>query len=1049
MALVVYDRVQEITSTTGTGSITLGGAVAGYQSFAVVGNGNTTFYCIINGTQWEVGLGTYSSTGPTLDRTTIYSNSNGNTSPITLSGSSFVFVTYPSEKSINYDADGVAVIGTPINYSDTGLVATFASTVAGYNQVVIQNQSAATDASANLNVSNNTSTDTSGFAELGINSSTFVGTNSFEIAGGAYLASAGTDLAIGTYGAYNIHFVTDSNDTDAMTIYNDGGISLGELSNPGIGNIACNNINLRFQQIATTGGTTYLTNASPYYTQFTGTSTEILQLPDATTCLVGTTFIFDNDSTQNVTIKDGAGTTFELLVPGGFHNFVLEANGTVAGTWLRYSSVPSEVEWGTYSLQLGSTVITGGTWEGGTIQSGYGGTGLTTFTAANYALYSTSASTLTAGTLPVPAGGTGQVSFASGYIPYGNTTAALQSSNKLQFNGSYLVVGGTTPITGAVNPIAAFTGSDNNYIQTYTYNANAGISASADFVAYADNSTDAHGWADMGFSSSVYAESAYTVTGPNEAYLFGSAPTGAGATGNLVYATDSTGSANAHQWYVGGFNQAKSAWKMQLNSTALSLAGNLTFTGTGQRITGDFTNATVANRVAFQTSTTNSATNVLILPNGTSTTSAINIANNSDPTNAASLTLSSLSTDVRINSGYFGAGTYLPLTMYTGGSERLRIDTSGNVGIGTASPQLKLTVKTATNQNFNVGGNSLLSDGIRITSTNDAGTANAGMEFGGSVFAWTQTGTELMRIDSSGNVGIGTDSPNYKLDVLTSGIAGVASGFKVAASGNGGSGRGTAITIGASGSANSVDVAQIVGYQETAAATANNASLAFNVANTSGTLTERVRIDFGGNMIMATGAGYFGLGNSQNNFPAVTYPVIYGTATGGTGIFAEAGHLVLQPRSSGALRNIVFATGNPAVERMRIDSAGNVGIGDTSPGVALDVAGTIRSASATTASAATITPTAGTTNQYTVTALAAAATIAIPSGTPQDGQKLIIRIKDNGTARALTWTTSAGGYRVIGVTLPSTTVISKVLYVGCIYNSQDSFWDVVSVAQQV
>jgi hypothetical protein len=104
--------------------------------------------------------------------------------------------------------------------------------------------------------------------------------------------------------------------------------------------------------------------------------------------------------------------------------------------------------------------------------------------------------------------------------------------------------------------------------------------------------------------------------------------------------------------------------------------------------------------------------------------------------------------------------------------------------------------------------------------------------------------------------------------------------------------------------------------------------------------------------------------------------------------------------------------------------------------------------SATVASASTITPTSDTTNQYTVTALAAAATIAIPTGTPDDGQRLTIRIKDNGTARALTWTTSAGGYRIVGTTLPTTTVVSKVLYVGCIYNSQDSFWDVIAVAQQ-
>lgn len=101
-----------------------------------------------------------------------------------------------------------------------------------------------------------------------------------------------------------------------------------------------------------------------------------------------------------------------------------------------------------------------------------------------------------------------------------------------------------------------------------------------------------------------------------------------------------------------------------------------------------------------------------------------------------------------------------------------------------------------------------------------------------------------------------------------------------------------------------------------------------------------------------------------------------------------------------------------------------------------------------TSSASTITPTADTADQYIVTALATAATIATPSGTPTDGQKLILRIEDNGVARALTWTTTAGAYRAVGTDLPTITVISKALYVGCIYNSQDGFWDVIAVAQQ-
>lgn len=97
-------------------------------------------------------------------------------------------------------------------------------------------------------------------------------------------------------------------------------------------------------------------------------------------------------------------------------------------------------------------------------------------------------------------------------------------------------------------------------------------------------------------------------------------------------------------------------------------------------------------------------------------------------------------------------------------------------------------------------------------------------------------------------------------------------------------------------------------------------------------------------------------------------------------------------------------------------------------------------------SASTITPDINY-SQYNVTALAVPATIAAPSA-GADGQKLILRFKDNGTARALTWTTSSGGFRVIGTTLPTTTVASKVTYIGCVYNSQDTYWDVASVITQ-
>jgi hypothetical protein len=102
MALVIADRVQETTTTTGTGTITLAGAVAGFQSFAVIGNGNTTYYTITSGNNWEVGIGTYTSSGTTLARTTILSSSNADAA-ITLSGTSTVFSSYPSERAVMTD----------------------------------------------------------------------------------------------------------------------------------------------------------------------------------------------------------------------------------------------------------------------------------------------------------------------------------------------------------------------------------------------------------------------------------------------------------------------------------------------------------------------------------------------------------------------------------------------------------------------------------------------------------------------------------------------------------------------------------------------------------------------------------------------------------------------------------------------------------------------------------------------------------------------------------------------------------------------------------
>ena len=101
MAFVIAVRVQETTTTTGTGTVTLAGAVTGFQSFAVIGDGNTTFYTIADqsGSNWEVGVGTYTSSGTTLSRDTVLSSSNSGSLVNFGAGTKNVFVTYPASQT--------------------------------------------------------------------------------------------------------------------------------------------------------------------------------------------------------------------------------------------------------------------------------------------------------------------------------------------------------------------------------------------------------------------------------------------------------------------------------------------------------------------------------------------------------------------------------------------------------------------------------------------------------------------------------------------------------------------------------------------------------------------------------------------------------------------------------------------------------------------------------------------------------------------------------------------------------------------------------------
>jgi len=337
MALVLANRVQESATANTTVSFTLTGAVAGFQTFAVIGDTNTTYYSATDSAgNWEVGLGTYSTTGPTLTRTTIYASSNSNTA-VTFSGVVSVFVTYPSGRSVNLDGSGnVSALGT--------------------------------------------------------------------VASGTW---QGSTIAV----AYGGTGVTTSSGASSVVLRDADQ------------NITVNRVNQANTNTTAAAGTTILTTASSYIQTLVGTGGQTYALPDATTLTTGVAFVFNNLATGNLTITDYATATIATVASGGAGAVFLTANATVGGTWDLHAYLPEGVTFGTNAFNLGSAVVSGGTWQGGTIQPAYGGTGLTTFTGANNALYSTGSTTLTAGTLPPAAGGTGATATpTNGQLLIGNGT---------------------------------------------------------------------------------------------------------------------------------------------------------------------------------------------------------------------------------------------------------------------------------------------------------------------------------------------------------------------------------------------------------------------------------------------------------------------------------------------------------------------------------------------------------------------------------------------------------------------------------------------------
>ena len=369
---------------------------------------------------------------------------------------------------------------------------------------------------------------------------------------------------------------------------------------------------------------------------------------------------------------------------------------------------------------------------------------------------------------------------------------------------------------------------------------------------------------------------------------------------------------------------------------------NLDFT-TGGRITGDFSNATHANRVMFQSSTTNGNTVVGAIPNGTASAGQYAVYSAQDPTNASQgqFLIDSSAGLMSIRSSALGTGTYLPMTFYTGGSERVRIDTSGNVGIGTNSPAGIFSVTTGTNIGAmftrNAGDNGTAASALNIGTP--GGTDTRIGSSGALLFQVGAIGTsaglqpERARIDTSGNVGIGTSSPA----TYSSRLVSVSQAGGAAQSLDAPSGTNTSINWYNNGTAKWATQVLPTGefrwFDFTAAATRllldTSGNLGLGV--TPSAWNSGVKA-FDMSTVGCVAGDAFTTKSVTNAFYNQSGSWIYKTTAGAARFEVERGAFAWHTAPSGTAGNAITFT-----QAMTLDASGNLGIGTSSPGAKLEV----------------------------------------------------------------------------------------------------------------